>query len=278
MELGRLAERRGASQSKATPQHEPPASPLWFLIVVVCGAANAACSARVQCSATDTVEEVRLRCERATGNRCSKYLLVEQTRKPMRDHLLVRDYGLNGSQRVRLVTEDDDWFGLRGGAGAAAEADVDALLSLLGAVKGLDKLDGWSGWFSKLARHRDASKCEGVTVGAGGRVIKLDFYGKGLSGAFRVRTPPPTIPHIPASPVSAFRAGVLPREIGQLTALVSFDCRSNQFTGTVYSRTRTTVRGGGVYRAHQVRPRCTVSGLLYAPYYKPLCSFFSKLT
>ena len=164
---------RGASQSKATPQHEPPASPLWFLVVVVCGAANAACSARVQCSATDTVEEVRRRCERATGNRCSKYLLVEQTRKPMRDHLLVRDYGLNGAQRVRLVTEDDDWFGLRGGA-----SDIDALLALRNALTGLDKLPGWS----DLDTHRDPSKCKGIEVNGGGRVTKLDICDSGLSG------------------------------------------------------------------------------------------------
>ena len=128
----------------------------------------------MQWSATDTVEELRQRCERATGNRCSKYLLVEQTRKPMRDHLLVRDYGLNGSQRVRLVTEDDDWFGLRGGA-----SDIDALLALRNALTGLDKLPGWS----DLHTHRNPGKCQGIGVSWWGRrVTKLDICGSGLSG------------------------------------------------------------------------------------------------
>jgi hypothetical protein len=174
-------ELRERSRSKAaSQQHEPPSAP-WFLVVVVCGAANVACSARVQWSATDTVEELRRRCERATGQGRSNYLLVEQTRKPMRDHLLVQDYGLTRSQRVRLVTDDDDWFGLRGGA-----SDIDALLALRRALTGLDKLPGWS----DLDTHRDPGKCKGVVINAGGRVTKLDICKSGLSGTLQRYTVP----------------------------------------------------------------------------------------
>ena len=159
------------SQRKPAPsRHEQPSSPLWFL-VVVCGAANAACSARVQWSAADTVEEVRRRCERATGQRRSDYLLVESTRKPMRDHLLMLEYGLHNFQRVRLVAAADGGR-LRGGA-----SDVDALLAIRDAITGLEKLRGWS----DLSTHRDPRKCEGVTV-KGGRVTKLNLHLKGLSG------------------------------------------------------------------------------------------------
>ena len=191
------------SPSKAAPnRHEQPSSPLWFL-VVVCGAANAACSARVQWSAAVTVEELRRRCERATGQRRSDYLLVESTRKPMRDHLLVQDYGLNRSQRVRLVT-DGGGRRLRGGArGALAEADVDVLLLLLDAIEGLGKLKGWKGGLFRpgLKKHRDASKCEGVWLDADGRVIMLEIAGRGLSGAVRDPPFPPTRPRVsPPSP------------------------------------------------------------------------------
>ena len=63
-----------------------------------------------------------------------------------------------------------------------AEGDVDVLLSILGAVKGLSKLAGWKGFFSSLAKHRDASKCWGVTLNADRRVCRLDLSNKGLSG------------------------------------------------------------------------------------------------
>jgi hypothetical protein len=181
----------------------------------------------VQWSAADTVEELRRRCERATGQRRSDYLLVKSTRKPMRDHLLVQDYGLNISQRVRLVT-DGNGSRLRGGARGArartvasawsssvAEAGVDVLPQLLDAIEGLGNLKGWKGglFSSGLKKHRDASKCEGVTLDADGRVIKLEFAEKGLSGAFATPpsphkaarlTPPPSYVQVccPARPAS----------------------------------------------------------------------------
>jgi hypothetical protein len=137
----------------------------------------------VEWSATDTVEELRRRSERAMGKRRSNYLLVEKTRKPMRDQLLVMDYGLNDLQRLRLVTDDDGR--LRGGA-----SDIDALLALRNSLTGLDKLNGWA----DLETHRDLSKCKGVQV-QGERVTHLDICGTGLSGensvnGFYARLPP----------------------------------------------------------------------------------------
>ena len=113
-------------QSKAAPSPQrsgsssssEPSCAFWFIVVVVCDAANVAWSTKVQWFATDSVGELRRRCERAAGRSRSDYLLVESTRKPMRDHLLVQDYGLNISQRVRLVT-DGDGSRLRGGARGA---------------------------------------------------------------------------------------------------------------------------------------------------------------
>jgi hypothetical protein len=91
-----------SAQSKAArPQQPEPPSALFF-IVVVCAAANAEWSTRVGWSATETVADFRRRSERALGQRRSNYLLVETTRKPMRDQLLVMDYGLNDLQRLRL--------------------------------------------------------------------------------------------------------------------------------------------------------------------------------
>ena len=163
-----------SAQIKATrPQQPEPPSALFFA-VVVCAAANAEWSTRVEWSATETVAGFRRRCERALGKRRSNYLLVETTRKPMRDQLLVMDNGLNGLQRLRLVTDDDGR--LRGGA-----SDIDALLALRNALTGLDKLDGWA----DLETHRDPSKCKGVKV-EGGRVTRLDVCDSGLSGEYSV--------------------------------------------------------------------------------------------
>ena len=169
-----MTETVGSPQSKATRPQQPEPSSALFFVVVVCAAANAEWSTRVECSATDTVEELRRRSERAMGKRRSNYLLVEKTRKPMRDQLLVMDYGLNGLQRLRLVTDDDGR--LRGGA-----SDIDALLALRNALTGLDKLNGWA----DLATHRDPSKCQGVQV-EGGRVTRLDVCRMGLSGEYSV--------------------------------------------------------------------------------------------
>ena len=61
----------------------------------------------IKCSASDTVGELRRRAERAAGvapSSDSSYLLVEQTNKPLRDQLWVRDYGLDGSLRLLLIT------------------------------------------------------------------------------------------------------------------------------------------------------------------------------
>ena len=159
------------SNHPATPEQPGPCAAFW-LAVVVCSAANAACAtSRVAWSKADTVADFRRRCERATGKPRSEYLLVEATRKPMRDHLLMLDYGLHNFQRVRLVAAADGGR-LRGGA-----SDVDALLAIYGAIPGLEEFDGWS----DLSTHRDPSKCEGVTV-EGGRVTKLELGGRGLSG------------------------------------------------------------------------------------------------
>ena len=184
-------------QSKSSSRAQAPPSALSFL-VVVCGVVDAVWSDMVECSVGDTVEDLRRRSERAAGLRPSRssYLLVESQRKPLRDHLcVVGDYGLDGSQRLVLVT-DRSAHRVRGGA-----SDVDALLAMLGTVKGLEKLDGWK----DLANHRDASKCTGIMV-EGGRVTKLDINGEGLSGS-------------------------LPSEVGQLTALQDFRCYNNSLTG-----------------------------------------------
>ena len=185
------------SQSKSSSREQAPPSALSFL-VVVCGVVDAVWSDMVECSVGDTVEDLRRRSERAAGLQPSRssYLLVESQRKPLRDHLcVVEDYGLNGSQRLVLVT-DRSAHRVRGGA-----SDVDALLAMLGTVKGLEKLDGWK----DLASHKDASKCKGITVNSE-RVIKIDISSKSLSGS-------------------------LPSEIGQLTALRKFMCYYNRLTG-----------------------------------------------
>jgi hypothetical protein len=66
-----------AAQSKATRPQQPEPSSALFFIVVACAAANAEWSTRVEWSATDTVEELRRRSERAMGKRRSNSLLVE---------------------------------------------------------------------------------------------------------------------------------------------------------------------------------------------------------
>jgi hypothetical protein len=88
----------------------------------------------------------------------------------------------------------------------ASADDVTALLALRDALVGLDKLRGWSG----LETHRDPNKCEGVTVGTGGRVTKLDIGSKRLSGN-------------------------LPSEVGLLTALETFRCSGNNLEGTCFA-------------------------------------------
>ena len=184
-------------QSKSSSRAQAPPSALSFL-VVVCGVVDAVWSDMVECSVGDTVEDLRRRSERAAGLQPSRssYLLVESQRKPLRDHLcVVEDYGLDGSQRLVRVT-DHSAHRVRGGA-----SDVDALLAMLRTVKGLEKLDGWK----DLASHRDASKCNGITV-EGGRVTKIDIHNKSLSGS-------------------------LPSEVGQLTALQDFRCYDNSLTG-----------------------------------------------
>ena len=185
------------SHSKSSSREQAPPSALSFL-VVVCGVVDAVWSDMVECSVGDTVEDLRRRSERAAGLQPSRssYLLVESQRKPLRDHLcVVGDYGLDGSQRLVLVT-DRSAHRVRGGA-----SDVDALLAMLGTVKGLEKLDGWK----DLASHRDVKKCKAITV-EGGRVTKINIDGKSLSGS-------------------------LPSEVGQLTALREFRCYHNSLTG-----------------------------------------------
>ena len=184
-------------QSKSSSREQAPPSALYFLVLVY-AAVEAEWSGAVECSVGDTVEDLRRRSERAAGLQPSRssYLLVESQRKPLRDHLcVVEDYGLNGSQRLVLVT-DRSAHRVRGGA-----SDVDALLAMLGTVKGLEKLDGWK----DLANHRDASKCTGIMV-EGGRVTKIHIHNKSLSGS-------------------------LPSEVGQLTALREFICYNNSLTG-----------------------------------------------
>ena len=88
--------------------------------------------------------------------------------------------------------------------------DVTALLALRDALVGLDKLHGWSG----LETHRDPFKCEGVSVGFFGRVTKL--FIKPLSGIERL-------------------SGILPSEVGLLTALEKFDCGNNELEGTCFA-------------------------------------------
>lgn len=171
---GAILEPVVSAQSKAARPQQPEPSSALFFVVVVCAAANAEWSTRVGWSATDTVEDFRRRSERALGKRRSNYLLVEKTRKPMRDQLLVMDYGLNGLQRLRLVTDVDGR--LRGGA-----SDIDALLALRNALTGLDKLNGWA----DLPTHRDPSKCRGIQV-EGGRVTRLDVCDSRLSGEYSV--------------------------------------------------------------------------------------------
>ena len=156
---------------EAESNHQAGPCGEFWLAVVVCSAANAACATRVPWSKADTVADFRRRCERATGKPRSEYLLVEATRKPMRDHLLMLEYGLGNFQRVWLVAADDGGR-LRGGA-----SDVDALLAICGAIPGLKELDGWS----DLSTHRDPSKCEGVMI-EGGRVTTLKLWSRGLSG------------------------------------------------------------------------------------------------
>ena len=189
-------------QSKSSSRAQAPPSALSFL-VVVCGVVDAVWSDMVECSVGDTVEDLRRRSERAAGLRPSRssYLLVESQRKPLRDHLcVVGDYGLDGSQRLVLVT-DRSARRVRGGA-----SDVDALLAMLRTVKGLEKLDGWK----DLANHRDASKCKGIKV-EGGRVIRLDICYSNLSGS-------------------------LPVEIGELMALTYFGVHGNKLTGKHFQR------------------------------------------
>jgi hypothetical protein len=175
-----------SAQSKAARPQQPEPSSALFFVVVVCAAANAEWSTRVGWSATDTVEDFRRRSERALGKRRSNYLLVETTRKPMRDQLLVMDYGLNGLQRLRLVTDVDGR--LRGGA-----SDIDALLALRNALTGPDKLNGGA----DLPTPRDPSKCKGVQV-EGGRVARLDVCDSRLSGEYSVNCLRPAVDIPPA--------------------------------------------------------------------------------
>jgi hypothetical protein len=178
-------------------------------------------------------------------------------------------------------------------AKAQALDDIDILLMLCRSITGLARLSGWA----DLAAHRDPSKCQGIQV-SGGRVTRLDINSSSLSGSlprevgqltalkyFSVygnqlsgmsvmsmqllcpRGASSVCPVLQTAVfcflktdlIRAFYAGALPSFAG-CKQLAVFFCRDNQFTG-VYSRVSTDRHVD-----------------VCVPYYKLLCSVFSKLT
>ena len=114
-----VKKRRGGNNTTALrcqPQ-DAPAAVLDF--AVVCRTANASWSGRVKCSVAGTVDELRHRAEQAAGVPPSDaaYLRIERTNKPMRGHCRVQEYSLDGSEQLRLLT-DDGAERVRGGADA----------------------------------------------------------------------------------------------------------------------------------------------------------------